>query len=88
LKNLHKKLPQQAQKRLKNRQNVVRNIKNKTLFKDQFLKRTFSTVSTACITGAGAGVDSAWEQEELEARKILEIAAESPAFSARCVGPR
>jgi len=48
LKNLHKKLPQQAQKRLKNRQNVVRNIKNKALFnvsvplfKDQFLKRDF-----------------------------------------------
>jgi len=37
-------------------------------------------------TGAGVGVDSAWEQEKLEARKILENAAESPASSARFVG--
>jgi N-formylglutamate amidohydrolase len=33
-------------------------------------------------TGAGAGVDSAWEQEKLEARKMLENRAESPASSA------
>jgi hypothetical protein len=31
-------------------------------------------------------VDSAWEQEKLEARKMLENAAESPASSARFVG--
>jgi len=37
-------------------------------------------------TGAGAGVDSAWEQKKLEARKMLENAAESPASSARFVG--
>ena len=37
---------------------------------------------TVCVTGAGAGVDSAWEQEKLKARKMLENAAESPAFSA------
>ena len=37
-------------------------------------------------TGAGAGVDNAWEQEKLEARKLLENAAESPESSARCVG--
>ena len=41
---------------------------------------------TACVTGAGAGVDSAWEQEKLEARKMSENATESPASSARCVG--
>jgi len=41
---------------------------------------------TVCVTGAGAGVDSAWEQEKLEARKMLENAAESPASSARFVG--
>jgi len=29
---------------------------------------------TVCVTGAGAGVDSAWEQEKLEARKMLENA--------------
>jgi hypothetical protein len=47
---------------------------------------TFSTVSTVCVTGAGAGVDSAWEREKLEARKMLVNRAESPASSARCVG--
>ena len=36
--------------------------------------------------GAGAGVDSVWEQEKLEARKMLENAAESPASSACFVG--
>jgi len=43
-------------------------------------------VPTDCVTGAGAGVDSAWEQRKLEARKLLENAAESPASSARFVG--
>jgi hypothetical protein len=43
---------------------------------------------TGCVTGAGAGVDSAWEQRKLEARKMLENAAESPASSARFVGRR
>jgi len=41
---------------------------------------------TVCVTGAGAGVDNAWEQEKLEARKILENDTESPASRARCVG--
>jgi hypothetical protein len=41
---------------------------------------------TVCATGAGAGVDSAWEQKKLEARKLPENAAESPASSARFVG--
>ena len=40
---------------------------------------------TVCVTGAGAGVDNAWEQEKSEARKKLENAAESPASSARFV---
>jgi len=35
--------------------------------------------------GLWAGVDSAWEQKKLEARKMLENAAESPASSARFV---
>jgi len=43
---------------------------------------------TVCVTGAGAGVDNAWEQKKLEARKLLENAAESPASSARGVGRR
>jgi len=42
---------------------------------------------TVCVTGAGAGVDSAWEQKKPEARKMSENAAESPASSARCVSP-
>jgi len=33
---------------------------------------------TVCVTGAGAGVDSAWEQRKPEARKMLQNAAESP----------
>ena len=45
-----------------------------------------TTRPTACVTGAGASVDSIWKQEKLEARKILENAAESPASSARFVG--
>ena len=40
---------------------------------------------TACVTRWWAGVDSVWEQEKLEARKMLENATESPASSARCV---
>ena len=38
------------------------------------------------VTGAGVGVDSAWKQEKLKARKMLVNAAESPASSARFVG--
>ncbi len=40
---------------------------------------------TVCVSGGGAGVDSAWEQEKLEARKMLVNRAESPASSARFV---
>jgi len=36
-------------------------------------------------TRAGAGVDSVWEQEKLEARKMLENAAESHTSGARFV---
>ena len=43
---------------------------------------------TVCVTGAGVGVDSAWEQEKLEARKMPVNRAESPASSARFVGRR
>jgi hypothetical protein len=37
---------------------------------------------TVCVSGGWAGVDSAWEQRKLEARKMPENAAESPASSA------
>jgi hypothetical protein len=33
------------------------------------------------------GVDSVWEQENAEARKMLENAAESHTSGARCVSP-
>ena len=39
----------------------------------------------ACVTCVWAGVDSAWEQEKLEARKLLENAAESHTSGARFV---
>jgi len=42
---------------------------------------------TVCVTGGGADVDNDWEQEKLEARKMIENAAESPPSSARCVSP-
>jgi hypothetical protein len=44
-----------------------------------------SGAPTVCVTCVWAGVDSVWEQEELEARKILENAAESHTSGARCV---
>ena len=44
------------------------------------LKRS---VPTACVTCVWAGVDNAWEQEKLEARKMLENAAESHTSGAR-----
>lgn len=39
------------------------------------------------VTGAGAGVNSVWEQKKLEARKMLVNRAESPASSTRFVSP-
>ena len=43
---------------------------------------------TVCVTCVWAGVDSVWEQEKLEARKMLENAAESHTSGARFVGWR
>ena len=39
-----------------------------------------------CVTGAGAGVDSAREQKKLEARKMLVNRADSQKSAARFVG--
>jgi len=39
------------------------------------------------LTGGRAGVNNSWEQEKLEARKMLENGAKSLASSARCVSP-
>ena len=41
---------------------------------------------TVCVTCVWAGVDSVWEQKKLEARKILENAAESYMSGTRFVG--
>jgi len=43
---------------------------------------------TVCVTCVWAGEDNAWEQEKLEARKMLENAAESHTSGARFVGQR
>jgi len=52
-------------------------------FIDTFYAMNCPTVS---VTGAGVGVDSAWEQKKLEARKMLAAgAAESHMSGARCV---
>jgi hypothetical protein len=70
---------------------LTKSIPNLTLQRNYLLSLflAFSTVSTVCVTGAGAGVDSVWEQKKLEARKMLAVgAAESPASSARFVGWR
>jgi hypothetical protein len=40
---------------------------------------------TVCVTCVWAGVDSVWEQEKLEARKMPEHAAESHTSGARFV---
>jgi hypothetical protein len=40
---------------------------------------------TVCVTCVWAGVDSVWEQEKPEARKMLENAAESHTSGARFV---
>jgi hypothetical protein len=42
---------------------------------------------TVCVTCVWAGVDNAWEQKKVEARKILENAAESHTSGARFVSP-
>ncbi len=58
-KNVQKNLPQQAKKQPKYSQNVVRNTKNQTLFsvslplfKNNYWKVTYSTVSTVCAVQA------------------------------------
>ena len=40
-----------------------------------------------CITGAGAGVDSAWEQKKLKARKMLDAKRAAPYPSVPAVRP-
>jgi hypothetical protein len=49
---------------------------------------SFTSRRTAGVSGVWAGVDNAWEQEKLEARKMLENAADSHTSGARFVSPR
>jgi hypothetical protein len=56
------------------------------LFKNNFGKVTYSTVSTVCVTCVWAGVDNAWEQGKLEARKMLPNRADSHTSGTRGVG--
>jgi len=45
----------------------------------------YQVALTVCVTCVWAGVDSVWEQEKLEARKMLENGAESHTSGARFV---
>jgi hypothetical protein len=56
-----------------------------TVFNIHELQNLRDSRLTVCVTGAGASVDSAWDQKTPEARKMLENRAESPASSARFV---
>jgi len=47
----------------------------------------FAKRLTVCVTCVWAGVDSVREQEKLEARKMLENAAESHTSGARFISP-
>jgi hypothetical protein len=53
-----------------------------------FLLPLIHSRPTAGVSGVWAGVDSDWKQKKLEARKMLENAAESPPSTARFVGRR
>ena len=67
------------------RPSLVNQIVNETDFQIPKAEEKPLVFLTVCVTGAGAGVDSVWEQEKLEARKMLVNRAESPASSARFV---
>jgi len=56
-----------------NRQNPARKSEPRNSMLSMKYHMTISLKRpTVCVTGAGAGVDSAWEQKKLEARKMLE----------------
>jgi hypothetical protein len=56
--------------------------------KENFLLGSFGVQRpTVCVTCVWAGVDNVWEQGKLEARKMLENAAESHTSGARFVSP-
>jgi hypothetical protein len=49
------------------------------------MARRVASEPSVCVTCVWAGVDNAWEQEKLEARKMPENAAESHTSGARFV---
>jgi hypothetical protein len=53
-----------------------------------FYNKPTTGCPTVCVDWRWAGVDSAWEQDKLEARKMLENAADSHTSGARFVGRR
>lgn len=53
----------------------------------QICEKSIICRPTACVTGAEADADSAWEQDKLEAREMLENAAESHSSGERYVSP-
>ena len=64
-----------------------RNAKDFTtppIFTSNFIKKTCGL--TVCVTCVWAGVDNAWEQGKLEARKMLVNRADSHTSGARFVG--
>ena len=59
---------------------MARKVGGTRLFAYSFCARQFKKTAcglTVCVTCVWAGVDNAWEQGKLEARKMLENAAES-----------
>jgi len=60
---------------------IYKSILFRCAFSDSFLAHS----PTAGVSGGGAGWENAWEQEKLEAWKMLENAAESHRSGARCV---
>ena len=61
---------------------IYKSILFRCAFSDSFLAHS----PTVCVTCVWAGVDSVWEKEKPEARKMLENAAESHTSGARFVG--
>jgi hypothetical protein len=60
---------------------INRNLITEAFLADRYLGFSVSR-PTVGVTGAGAGVNSVWEQKKLEARKILENGDESHLSSA------
>jgi len=56
-------------------------------FKPADFRQLFCSFSrpTVCVTGRWAGVDNAWEQEKIDARKMLVNRADSHTSAARFV---